>query len=64
MKRASPLRQRLAALGLLGVPLLTYPILGLPSGEWLGVPAIFVYLFGVWAGLIVLAAIIAERRGH
>jgi hypothetical protein len=63
MKRANPLRQRLAALGLLGIPLLTYPLLGLPNGNWNGIPAGFLYLFGVWILLIALAAGIAERRG-
>ena len=61
MKRANPARQRLAALGLLGVPLLTYPLLSLPSGELGGIPATYLYLFGIWAGLIVLAAWVAER---
>jgi hypothetical protein len=63
MKRANPVRQRLAALGLFGLPLLTYPILSLPGGEWGGLPAAFLYLFGVWALLIALAAGVAERRG-
>lgn len=63
MKRASPVRQRLAALGLLGVPLLTYPVLGLPGGSLDGIPATYLYLFGIWAGLIALAARVAERRG-
>ena len=62
MKRASPTRQRLTALGLLGLPLLTFPILSLPSGQWLGLPAPYVYLFGVWSGLIAAAAWIAERK--
>lgn len=62
MKRASPTRQRLAALGLLGLPLLTFPILSLPGGQWLGLPASYVYLFGVWSGLIALAAWVAERK--
>lgn len=62
MKRGSPTRQRLAALALLGIPLLSFPILGLPQGEIAGVPTIFLYLFGVWAVLIVLAARIAERQ--
>ena len=61
MKRANPIRQRLAALSLLGVPLLTYPLLSLPSGAWGGIPATYLYLFGVWAGLIVLASWVAER---
>jgi len=50
-------------LGLLGVPLFTFPLLGLPGGELGGTPVIFLYLFGVWAGLIGLAAWVAERRG-
>ncbi|HQU80863.1 MAG TPA: hypothetical protein PLU47_15525 [Azonexus sp.] len=63
MKRANPMRQRLAALGLLGVPLLTYPLLSLPQGEIAGIPAPYLYLFGMWILLIVLAAVVAERRG-
>lgn len=63
MKRANPMRQRLAALGLLGVPLLTYPLLSLPQGEIAGIPAPYLYLFGMWTLLIVLAAMVAERRG-
>lgn len=62
MKRASPTRQRLTALGLLGLPLLTFPILSLPTGQWLGLPASYLYLFGIWCGLIVLAAWITERK--
>ncbi|WP_306602629.1 hypothetical protein [Azonexus sp.] len=62
MKRGSPTRQRLAAIGLCGIPLLTYPLLGLPKGSLAGIPMIVFYLFGVWAGLIALAAWIAERR--
>jgi hypothetical protein len=63
MKRTSLFRQRLAAIGLFGLPLLTYPLLGLPEGQWVGLPALFVYLFGVWALLIALAACVAERKG-
>jgi len=63
MKRANPMRQRLAALGLLGIPLLTYPLLSLPTGDIAGIPAPYLYLFGVWTLLIVLAAMVAERRG-
>ena len=62
MKRLNPLRQRLAALGLLAIPLLTFPMLGLPTGDWNGIPASFLYLFGVWILLIALAAGVAERR--
>ncbi len=63
MKRASPTRQRLAALGLLGIPLLTYPLVALPEGGLADIPAGYLYLFGVWAGLIVMAALVAERQG-
>ena len=63
MKRANPMRQRLAALGLLGIPLLTYPLLSLPTGDIAGIPAPYLYLFGVWTLLTVLAAMVAERRG-
>ena len=62
MKRANQIRQRLAALGLLGIPLLTYPILGLPGGALDGIPATYLYLFGVWAGLIAMAIWVTERR--
>jgi hypothetical protein len=63
LKRASLVRQRFASIGLFGVPLLTYPLLSLPSGSLAGIPASYLYLFGVWAGLIALAAWVAERRG-
>ncbi len=63
MKRANPMRQRLAALALLGIPLLTYPLLSLPTGDIAGMPAPYLYLFGVWTLLVVLAATVAERRG-
>lgn len=62
VKRGSPTRQRLAAIGLCGIPLLTYPLLGLPQGSLAGIPTIFLYLFGVWAGLLAVAAWVAERR--
>jgi len=53
----------LAALALLGVPLLTYPLLSLPAGSLFGMPAGYLYIFGVWTGLIALAAWVAERSG-
>jgi hypothetical protein len=46
----------------LGLPLLTFPLLSLPDGSLGGIPATYLYLFGVWAGLIGLAARVAERR--
>jgi hypothetical protein len=30
--------------------------------RWFGLPPLFLYLFGAWAGLIVLLALIVERR--
>lgn len=62
MKRANPRYQRLVAISLLGLPLMTYPILSLPTGGLAGIPATYLYLFGVWAGLIALAAWVAEGR--
>jgi len=64
MKRSGPIRQRLTAVALAALPLLTFPLLGLPQGECLGLPAGLVYLFGVWAGAIALAAWVAERPGR
>jgi hypothetical protein len=43
--------------------LLTYPLIALPDGNLAGLPASYLYLFGVWAGLIALAALVAERQG-
>lgn len=63
MRRASPTRQRLVALGLLAIVLFTYPILGLPTGALSGVPVIYLYLFGVWAGLIALASWVVGQGG-
>ena len=58
----SRVRQRLVALGLLGSALLSFPVLGLPLGEIGGIPAAYLYVFGVWAALIALAAWGTERR--
>ena len=63
MKRADPVRQRLVALGLLGVLLLNFPMLGLPGGYWGAIPAPALYLFGVWATIVGLAALIVEKLG-
>lgn len=30
-------------------------------GRWLGVPVLFIYLFGVWGGVIAVAAWIISR---
>ncbi|CAG1018476.1 MAG TPA: hypothetical protein VGE16_12780 [Albitalea sp.] len=57
--------QRLVALFLLGCLLFSYPLLALfnTGGTLFGVPLLYVYLFGVWIGLIVLMILIVERRG-
>ena len=56
--------QRLIALFLLGLLLLNYPIFSLFAGAThvLGVPLLYVYVFFVWAFLIVLMALVLERR--
>ena len=54
---------RLVALFLLGFLLFNYPLLPLFSGraEVLGVPLLYAYIFAVWALLIGLMALVAER---
>ena len=56
--------QRLAALFILGWLLFSYPLLSLfnTGGTVAGIPVLYVYLFGVWAGLIALMVVIVERR--
>ncbi|MDD3483494.1 hypothetical protein [Azovibrio restrictus] len=53
-------RQRLVALALLGLVLLTPPLLNTQAGT--SGLEVFLYLFGVWAGLILAAAWVAERQ--
>ena len=56
--------QRLIVLFLLGVLLLNYPFLllfSLPT-RVLGVPLLYLYLFGTWGLLIGLMALVVERR--
>ncbi|WP_206732381.1 hypothetical protein [Janthinobacterium sp. 17J80-10] len=55
--------QRLLALFLLGWLLFNFPLLALFAGasDWLGVPAVWLYLFAAWLLLIVLMACVAER---
>jgi hypothetical protein len=53
---------RLFALFLLGLVLFLPPVVNLPrDGTVLGVPCLFVYLFGAWAALIGLLAFVVER---
>jgi hypothetical protein len=56
--------KRLIAVFLLGVVLLNFPLLAVvEAGQRLfGLPPLFLYLFGAWAGLILLLALLVERR--
>lgn len=56
--------QRLAALFLLGNLLFNYPLLALfnRSDSVLGVPVLYVYVFGAWALLIALLAYVVAKR--
>jgi len=55
--------QRLVALFLLGFLLFNYPVLNLFAGsnEVWGVPALYVFVFAVWALLIGLMALVVEK---
>ncbi len=63
MKRSGITGQRLAAIFLMGCILLNYPILSLFTrpGGIAGIPLLYVYLFGAWALLIGLMALVIER---
>ncbi|HLT00755.1 MAG TPA: hypothetical protein VK001_01190 [Geminicoccaceae bacterium] len=56
--------RRLIAVFLLGLVLINFPLLAVVEAgqRWFGLPPLFVYLFGAWAGLIVLLALVLERR--
>jgi hypothetical protein len=56
--------KRLIAVCLLGLVLINFPLLAVVDAghRWFGLPPLFLYLFGAWAGLIVLLALILERR--
>lgn len=59
----SPLtRQRLAVVFLVGLFLFFSPILVLVNrgSLWFGLPAIYLWLFGVWGVLILVSAVILE----
>jgi hypothetical protein len=55
--------QRLVALFVLGCVLFSVTVLGIfgRGGTVLGVPLLYVYLFGAWAVLVALMAIVVER---
>ena len=64
MPKSSRMGQRLIGLFLLGCLLFNYPMLAVfnARGAVLGIPLLYAYLFGAWALVIALVAVIAERR--
>jgi hypothetical protein len=58
MRHTLLVRQRLVALCLTGLLLLFSPVVGLFERPvaWLGVPLLYLYLFGVWAAMIAVSA--------
>lgn len=64
MKRQARIAQRVIAVFLLGCLLFSFPLLALFNVPALagGIPVLFVYIFGAWAGLIVLVALVMARR--
>ena len=56
--------ERLVALLIVGIALLNFPLLSVLRGRGpvLGVPALFVYLFAVWALLSVATALVLRGR--
>jgi hypothetical membrane protein len=64
--REPRLAERLIALVVAGVFILNYPLIGLftEGARWFGVPALYLYLFGAWAALIALIALLSDRRGR
>ena len=64
MHASSRKRQQLVGLFLLGCLLFNYPLITLFDRPVLvlGVPLLYAYLFGAWALIIALVALIAERR--
>ena len=64
MHASSRKRQQLVGLFLLGCLLFNYPLITLFDRPVfvLGVPLLYAYLFGAWALIIALVAVIAERR--
>jgi len=63
MVRANVKSARLVAVFLLGLLLFNYPFLALfnGTGDLLGIPLPYAYIFSAWALVIALLALIAER---
>jgi predicted permease len=63
MFRSAIKGQRLVVVFLFGVVLFNYPLLALfnRTADVAGIPVLYVYIFGAWALLIGLAALVIER---
>lgn len=63
MIKATLTGQRLVAVFLLGGLLVNYPILSAfdSARMWFGIPILYLYVFGVWAALIAVMALVIER---
>ena len=63
MSRSVLKGQRLVAVFLLGLLLFNYPLMALfnRAADVLGIPVLYAYIFGAWALLIALLAIVIER---
>jgi hypothetical protein len=63
MYRSVIKNQRLVAVFLLGVLLFNYPLLALfnRAATVFGIPVLYAYIFGAWALLIGLLALVVER---
>jgi hypothetical protein len=63
MLRRTANRDRLVGLFIVGLVLFNPPILNLVGGTLFGWPALYLYIFAVWAALIIATALIVERGG-
>jgi hypothetical protein len=63
MLRPVARRDRMIGLFVAGIVLFNPPILNLVGGTFLGWPALFIYLFVTWGGLIGLMGWVSERDG-
>ncbi len=62
MRQSALTRQRLVGVFVLGLLLLYSPVLALfdVAAEWAGFPVSYLYLFGAWLLLLLLAALTVE----
>lgn len=63
LRKSKAIRDKLAAVFLLGIALFTPPLLMLcmSDGRVGGVPVLYLYIFATWIGLTGLLALIAEQ---